>query len=487
VPENHPFSEGRALRNRGYGRFPFLAHDRSRTHFTSILFPALLLLLTLTLTPGCKLAQGVADLPGDAVRAMGPREKELQKVDIAALQSDLMRFGDEFIAGLTLATEHLERNGQPLPPQDQLAMKLAYSGEVWSIATEANALSSLLDMVAVVTATRMGLETYWVPEVYGLSGQPLLEACLSSETNIWQIAGRVLQPLEIDELMAAVVAWHGQPRDPRASLYLRTGNLFSATTQAHAVRATPGERRGLLGIVSLDPLAGLDPATRELTKTRLFAERATYLMRRMPWMIRWQAELLGFHLAELPEVQNVITNSTSLTESAERLTRTAQELPALFQEERRILLDALDTQGTKLTALAGQVDQTLLTGSTLVSNVNTTLTTFDKVVARLEPGDPEPGAPPREPFRIQDYTETARQLDATAQRLTELLETIDQTLGSTNLARVPEQADVLLKQAKTDGQTLVDYAFARLLLLAGSVCLMIVATTLVLRFIRPRP
>jgi hypothetical protein len=396
-----------------------------------------------------------------------------------------MRFADECTANLILASEHLRLDGEPLPEQERLKMKLMYASEIFAIATKPNSLASLLDMVSVVTATRLELETYWVPEVYGASGEPLLEAARDLEVSIWSIAGRVLLPEEVQELRLAIENWHGEHQTPGTSLYLRTGNLFS-NLQAQASPRAPEERGGLLGIVNLDPLSGLDPATRELAETRLFAERATFLMQRMPWLIRWQVELLAYQTAEIPEVQGLLTNVAGLTESADRLSRTAEVLPGQIQEERRILMDALDTQGTKLAALASQVEQTLLTGSSMVSNVNTTLTTFDNIVERLDSGGPKPDAPPSEPFRIQDYTETVRQVDAAAQRLTQLLQTFDQTLASTNLARVPHQADVLLKQAKTDGQTLVDYAFGRLLLLAALVCFLIVATTLLLRVLRPR-
>ena len=38
--------------------------------------------------------------------------------------------------------------------------------------------------------------------------------------------------------------------------------------------------------------AGLDPAVREVTRTRLFAERAMFTFQHMPFLLRWQTELL---------------------------------------------------------------------------------------------------------------------------------------------------------------------------------------------------
>jgi hypothetical protein len=76
-----------------------------------------------------------------------------------------------------------------------------------------------------------------------------------------------------------------------------------------------------------------------------------------------------------------------------------------------------------------------------------------------------------EPFRIQDYTATAAQLDATAQRLTELLVTLDRTLGSTNLLQLTAQAGPVVEQAKISGKEIVDYAFWKGVVLVGVVLL----------------
>ena len=56
-----------------------------------------------------------------------------------------------------------------------------------------------------------------------------------------------------------------------------------------------------------DPLAGLDPAVRELTQTRLFAERALYVAQKMPLLLRWQTELLTINTLNQPAVLTLAT------------------------------------------------------------------------------------------------------------------------------------------------------------------------------------
>jgi hypothetical protein len=119
------------------------------------------------------------------------------------------------------------------------------------------------------------------------------------------------------------------------------------------------------------------------------------------------------------------------------------------------------------------------------TSLNTTLTTFDALMKRFGVGETNKAAPAptnAEPFRIQDYTAMAAQLDATAQRLTELLVTLDRTLGSTNLLQLTAQAAPVVQSAKTSGKEIVDYAFWKGVLLAGVVLL----AALVYRFLTVR-
>jgi hypothetical protein len=110
------------------------------------------------------------------------------------------------------------------------------------------------------------------------------------------------------------------------------------------------------------------------------------------------------------------------------------------------------------------VRQTLTAGTRLSASIDDTLTTFDALMARFGVGETNGAAPPNtnaEPFRIQDYAQTASHLEAAARQLTELLHVFDQTLGSTNLAQLSAQVAPMVQQAQTGGKELVDYALWR--------------------------
>jgi len=174
-------------------------------------------------------------------------------------------------------------------------------------------------------------------------------------------------------------------------------------------------------MVGLDPTVGLDPAVREVTQTRLFAERALYMVQRMPFLVRWQVELLADNLLNEQHIAGVLTNAASLTESIDRLSRatesasaTAAQLPDRVTAERKAILEALEAQEGRLRELCADISRTLVSGEAMASSINTTLITFDALMKRFGVGEPAPPDAPSQsdaatgpPFNILDYAHTA--------------------------------------------------------------------------------
>lgn len=438
--------------------------------------PLWLGVLLLALSLGCRLVQGVADVPGQAVRTVTPGKPDKTAVDPVELQQMLLRFGDEFSARMIVGVEKLRRGTNNINPADALRWKIGFGTAISSIATGPNAVANVLDMTVFVTVTRTALEEYWQPRVFGASAQPLLDASRTAETNIWKLAETILKPEQQAELRGAIEAWYRQNPLPESILAARAVGFASQVAQTKT--ATASKPGSVFGLLSLDPLSSLDPAMRELAQTRLFAERALYLAHRMPMLLRWQTELLALNTTDLPAVQQLVTNSTQITASVERFAAVAEKLPEQVSAEREQIVNALQSQEKGLTTLARESRQTLEAGTELSASLNTTITTLDTVMKRFGIGEtnragrPEPNA---EPFRIQDYTDTAVQLEKTARQLTELLVTLDQTLGSTNLARFSAQA-------RTGGKEIVNYAFWKGVLLV----LIVLVAALIYRWLVAR-
>ena len=442
-----------------------------------------LCLLALTLGTGCRLVRGVANVPGQTVRKVAPGKQNQDAIDPVEVQQTLLRFADEFATRMCVGVEKLRRGTNVLNAAEVLQWKIAIGTETCAIASGPNAIASLLDLTVFVTVTRTALEEHWLPRAFGESARPLLESCRDSETNIWRYAGQVLKPEQQAELRAAIAEWHRQNPLPESVLAARAVG-FAA--QVAATSQAPTAKSGsVFSLLMLDPLAGMDPAVRELTQTRLFAERALYVAQKMPMLLRWQAELLSVNALAMPAAQQLVSNSTQIAASVERFARVAEQFPGQITTERQEILKTLEAQEQKLTPLVNEVRQTLTTGSQMSTSLNTTLTTFDALMQRFGVGETNRAGAPKtsaEPFRIQDYGQTAAQLEAAARQLTELLRTLDQTLGATNLARLSAQVSPVVQQAQAGGKQIVDYAFWKGILLVA----IMLAAALIYRFMAAR-
>jgi hypothetical protein len=436
-------------------------------------------------TAGCGTVQAVAEMPGKAVAGVtaGEQNKSALPANPVEVQQSLLRLADELTTQMTAGFGQLRRGSEPLPAAELLQMKIAYGTATSSIASGANPVANLLDMTVFIGLTRMALEEHWVPTVYGDSARALLESSRRAETEVWRLTAMVLTPEQQAELRAGMIAWQQQNPRPASVVGARAAGFATQIVSTEKADTTRGG--SVFSLLKIDPLSGLDPAAREIAQTRLFAERALYVMQHLPQLLRWQMELLSVNTLDQPTLQQLVANSTQLTAAVDRVSRVADHLPAQFDQQRQAITQTLEAQEKQLTPLIAEVRATLGTGKEMSASLNTTFTTFDALMKRFGVGEPPPPGPPSspgEPFRIQDYTQNAAQLEATAKQLSALLREVDQTLGSPNLARLSAQVGPVVQQAQASGKEIVDYAFGRAVLLVA----IVLVAALLYRFLSGR-
>jgi hypothetical protein len=436
--------------------------------------PKIALLFALTsILSGCNLIKQTLELPEKGIRSLLSLDRENGEPDPVELQSQLLRFSDNSINALILAAGRLQRKDDKAAQRRSILLRrINTTKDIVAIATGANAYANLLDMVIFATLNRMNVEDYWMPrKIFGDSVKPYLQASQGVEKEIWRIAGTVLKNEQISELRAAIEAWHKLHPNTRSPRDL--GSMGFATEIAQMNRSQqPGITASVFNLLALDPLAGLDPATRELANTRLFAERGLFLARYLPTLIRWETELLVIQTTETPQLEQLLANADQLSASADRFSRTAERLPGFLSDERRQIVNALSAQQPGLTELAAQSEQTLEAGKALSDASTVTLKSFQDVVRQLQATPPRADA---EPFRINDYTAAAAQFTVTAQDLVRLLDTLNQTLAPDKLDALSARMDSWIRQTRA----LVDYTVRQALflglILLGSVCGMVLA------------
>lgn len=441
-------------------------------------------LLLAALGSGCSLMETTLKLPFQAVGSMIPGTDRTEAVDPVELQEQLLRFADNFTAATVGATAGLQRGGKPIDRSESLAIRLLLASEALSVATGANALGNLVDMVVLTSGARMRVQDYWMPKVYGDSALPMVEALQKLEAQIWALADRVLKAPQRAELREAMEEWRKKASTPNGSLAAFASMGLIAEVNRSARTKTSSLSSSVFSLLDIDPLAGLDPATRELAQTRLFAERAIYIGQRMPQLIQWRMELVTLRTASIPEVRQAVDNSTQLAAAGDRLSRVAEQMPALIGSEREKVLAAFKSQQPGLTALAREMGQTMAQGTKMADSTDQALKTFHGVVAQFErdPSRPET-RPDGEPFRIKDYAETATEIGLMSERLTTLLNALQPNLNPETFARLSAEADAVAARTQQRGQDLVDYAFRKALQLIAAAAAIILASGLLFRFV----
>jgi energy-converting hydrogenase Eha subunit E len=276
------------------------------------------------------------------------------------------------------------------------------------------------------------------------------------------------------ELRQSINEWHKTSGSPEGELEaFASTRLVSDVTQHSEKQKNSLMPSSVFALLDIDPLSGLDPATRELTETRLFAERALFMGQRMPIVMQWQMELLSLRAMAAPEVKEMITGTSQIGSAADRLSLTMEKLPSQISTEREKVLLALKTEKEGLTDLSRSFTQTLSEGGKMATSTQQALGTFDGVLTHIEKWPSDPNSPP---FDIKDYATTALEINRMSQRLTETLKMLQTTLNPALTEPLAKQVAELSRETQTRGEALINFAFQKILMLVGLIALIFLFT-----------
>lgn len=405
--------------------------------------------------------------------------KRSAPLDPAFVQAEVLRFADDFMGRTTVALEdYARRVNTPEARRDALRWKLSVNSSVLTIATGPNPAASLFDLVALASVARAFLEVRAVDAEPPGALEPWLAASRLLETNAWAMAGNVLTAEQQEELRVTLTQWCRENPGTKVSFFERPRDVAWVIRQSGAERRSPGSVFTLIG---LDPTAGLDPAVREVTRTRLFAERALYAAERFPYLVRWQTEALTDDVLRQPPVASALQSADRLSRAAESASTTAASLPDRIRAEREAIVEALEGQEGKLRALSAEVGQTLSAGERMSTSLHTTLVAFDALMKRFGVGEPPRGPPETNaaPFDILDYARTAEQIATMAQRMDDLIRDAAVTLDSPALDQRVADLNALSARARADVRSVLNHAFSLMagLILLGFACAMVYRRT----------
>jgi hypothetical protein len=418
--------------------------------------------------PSCRLLQGAVEAPG---KLLEPSVEE-KHASAAAVQSSVMRFADRFDAEILQATnDFAARVGTPEARIQALDWSISARTAALTIAAGPNPNVGLLDMLVAVTLGRMVHEEHWMPDVWGEADQPMVEAYRSLETEIWEIAGNSLNPKQLEEIRALIDTWRKDNPAQSVTTFVRLPHFEHLLASLHDKESNVFEDLGKL--FSLDPLAGLEPAKREVAQARLLGERVLYYLERAPLVFSAQAELLGLKMAMMPEVQTALEKSGQVSQAAASLAETAASLPAVIRAERQEAIRQLSEELTlqregvvqNLESAQAPVGKMLENARNTIDSakemsavVQSAVQSLDAFIARQkeDPGRTQDTELPGRPFDVREYGEAAAQVGAAAKELNAFLAVVD---------RSEAQSERLLDEVQRRSDRSLDRALSRLLVI----------------------
>ena len=437
----------------------------------------------------CVLLDDVTSSSGKSTKADIQQQIGPGGVTPAEIQSDIMSFADNYAELVEQAltesvTEYVAK--RPDLRQRAIVMKLDMIQGAITIAAEANPVTAMLDLAVMVSLQREVWEEYWVPQVWGEAGAPLTEALQTLEAAIWEIVADALDENE----MAALRELIRQVREQYPNQVLVTGlraSEFAQDRQQTFVKIKGGG--GLLSLFNFDPLRGLSPATREIHQARLLGERAFFYAKRLPNLVRWQAEALAGNVFSYPEIQSLVISAQAASDAMAQLQPMIAELQSSLPAERDTTLEMIEERFTRIrdetiasvqTAIAterealftdienapAQVGQTLTelretmtAAQALSTNLTGLVTDLDGLAKTLRldqpPADGAKGMSAADFERIN--AETAR----TVTELRMLIDSAHQLIDSPQAQRIVDRTETL-------GQSMIDRVFNKALILIGA-------------------
>ena len=438
--------------------------------------------------------------------------------DARQVQSQVMDFADEMTLRLTEAIDEIENTAQNLKGRTvahRLKYTVAHGATI--IASAQNPRIALVDMYVMITLQRALIERNIIPQYFGNEADRLVSIFESSELEIRGLAKKGLTPEQLAEIDRLILLWLENNPDRIYASYVRFSE-FSGARLVTAGQTEKSKASNVLGFLFIDPLAGLDPTTRELEQARLLAERAFFYMQRIPMLISWQAELLYIDTISEPETRGLLENTASLTASVEQITGEIAELRAQFPEivssereaimervavmvdeqrelaidqalaglsvEREALIKQLAGEEEKLGSVISELRMTVDSTTALSDSVRSTTEKFSELATLLHLDDP--ADPEAEPTDIKDFTEALRETTAAASELIKLSESIKGTTSPDVLEERLAMIEQRLVSAEESANRLIDRAFRLAIILVGVLVLGLAVVVLLSAWMKGR-
>src|SRR5688572_12023924 len=400
----------------------------------------------------CKAVQSVAEAPVRVTQAMLPGGGKKELRPLTDLHPAVLSFADSCAERLRVETDAFAlAAGTPEARMQAINWRLRGSRMLIHAATGPVPLGNLLDLQLLLIGGRVIVQERWMHGPWAEHLQQLPVAFSELEERGWVILGEFLQPDQITRFRQVASDWEALQTGKGEEMSAQPPNFQEALK---LLRTDEGTSSGLLGFLQLDPLAGLEPAAREVALARQFAERMLFWAQRLSMLVEDEIELAVLGAQRLPEVEGVLADLARVSAAADSLAATAAALPQQVAVEREAALKQLseevtaqreglvrdlETAQAPLETLLGESRQTFQAAAAMSTELAGALRELDGFVGRFDkpdepaaegaaPQPPAPEEPPGKPFDITEYGATAERIGVAAGELRELVATLDASL-----------------------------------------------------------
>jgi hypothetical protein len=356
------------------------------------------------------------------------------------LQQGMMDFSDRYTMRIWQALDtYIRSEPDPLKRSAAEHLKVLFSSASMEIAAGRNPSGNLLDMAVFTALAQRSVRDYWVPQVFGAGGDPLVKAHRDLRADLDVVLSKTLtqeQRRELDRLIAD---------------YSRTnpGNVYVADIRLRdlvGARTAAGQQSGGIPL-----LADVSRAVGELDAAVEYGERLMFYVERLPRLTTMQTALALAQTGASPTV-------LSLTESARQTSQAIEQMPD------KITL-ALSDNSEALGAILPGIQSSIADSRAIM-----------EITERIM--QPVEGQSTDSTWTPEATAATLREARATAGEMRATLELLEKSL--TNSSSLPLQS--LLKTTSEEARLTVDYAWNRILLAIG----LLLAGLLVLLFVAAR-
>jgi hypothetical protein len=367
------------------------------------------------------------------------------RMTLAVLDQHCLAFGERYVNAFGSATDLIEQNTtDPEIQARALAHKLRTATSVYDILSGPSPFAKLMDLVLLVELQyRVWVWEKLAVKVYGEElAAPLVSAILEGRADVWRVADKVLKPDQRGVMEKLIDEWRERNPDVQQVATVRFAE-FSEYRGKSILDGVP------LGSGLLAPVS---EATRQMEETRMLAERGVYLTKRMPELLRWQAEAFLRTVLLHPEIRK-------LNETAVRVGAALETLPARVAEERAAIMKRMEDREKAIGAIAEEIRLTAADVKETVKEIypllresEGVLKAADSLAGKFAPADgaTEPSKDSH-PFDIREYTATVR----------ELRELLESPVWTSRLSELNQTAQVRVSQASGEAGHLLNAMFWR--------------------------